>query len=95
MKIYNYFISIIKQNRSQEFRLKNIDERRNYFLEKIYRNELINTPLIYIAHFRIFVSAITGCILISAFSSLIGVSIGITSSVIGLKMFAITAGIKK
>ena len=94
MEIYNYLINIVIQNRSQKFRLKNIDERRNYFLEEIYRNELINTPVIYIAHFRILVSAITGCILISAFSSLIGVSIGITSSVIGLKMFAITAGIK-
>ena len=27
---------------SQEFRLKNIDERRNYFLEEIQRNELIS-----------------------------------------------------
>ena len=88
-------MNIVIQNRSQEFRLKNIDERRNYFLEEIYRNELINTPLINIAHFRIFVSAITGCILISTFSSVIGVSIGITSSVIGFTMFAITARIKE
>ena len=37
----------------------------------------------------------TGCISTSAFTSLIGISIGITSSAIGLKIFAITAGIKK
>ena len=37
----------------------------------------------------------TGCISISAFASLIGISIGITSSAIGLKLLAITAGIKK
>ena len=37
----------------------------------------------------------TGCISTSAFTSLIGISIGITSSTIGLKIFAITAGIKK
>ena len=27
---------------SQEFRLKNIDETRNYFIEKINRNELVS-----------------------------------------------------
>ena len=27
---------------SQEFRLKNIDERRNYFLEEVPRNELMS-----------------------------------------------------
>ena len=40
-------------------------------------------------------STITGCISISAFASLIGIPIGITSSAIGLKICAITAGIKK
>ena len=29
-----------EENISQEFRLKNIDETRNYFLEKIKQNEL-------------------------------------------------------
>ena len=37
----------------------------------------------------------TGCISISAFASLLGIPIGITSSAIGLKICAITAGIKK
>ena len=36
----------------------------------------------------------TGCISISSFASLIGVSIGITSSAIGLKICARTTGIK-
>ena len=40
-------------------------------------------------------STITGCLSISAFSSLVGISVGITSSGIGLKNCAITAGIKK
>ena len=31
----------------------------------------------------------------SAFASLVGIPIGITSSVIGLKIYAITAGIKQ
>ena len=37
----------------------------------------------------------TGCVSISAFASLVGNPLGITSSAIGLKIYAITAGIKK
>ena len=44
---------------------------------------------------QILASKITGCISISAFASLIGIPIGITSSAIELKILAITAGIKK
>ena len=40
-------------------------------------------------------STITGCVSISAFSSLAGIPVGITSSAIGLKICAITAGIKR
>ena len=33
--IYNYFKThMAKENLSQEFRLKNIDEKRNYFIEE-------------------------------------------------------------
>ena len=49
----------------------------------------------YIEHFLILTSAITGCISISVFTSLVGIPAGITSSAIGLKICAITAGIKK
>ena len=38
---------------------------------------------------------ITGCISGFAFASLVGVSIGITSSAVRLKIFALAAGIKK
>ena len=31
-----------KENISQEFRLKNIDEARTYFIEKLKQNELIS-----------------------------------------------------
>ena len=48
-----------------------------------------------IEHFLILVSTITGSISFSAFSSLIGIPIGITSSAIGLKICATTTGIKK
>ena len=93
---------MVEENINQEFRLKNIDETRNYFLEEIEQNELMSrkhkkvcTTLNYIEHFLILASTITGCISISAFASLIGIPIGITSSAIGLKICAITAGIKK
>ena len=48
----------------------------------------------YIEHFLILASKITGCILISAFASLIDTPIGITSSAIALKIYAIATGIK-
>ena len=71
MKIYNYFKNIVIQNTSQEFRLKSEDETINYFLEEIQWNELMSKTQIYIEHFRIeHASSNTGCILISAFSSL-------------------------
>ena len=89
-----------EENISQEFRLKNIDETRNYLIEEINQNELMSkkhkkvcTTLNYIEHFLILASTITGCVSISAFASLIGIPIGITSSAIGLKICAKTAGI--
>ena len=59
------------------------------------KNKKVCTTLNYIEHFLIFASAITGCISISAFASLVGIPIGITSSAIGLKICTITARIKK
>ena len=59
------------------------------------KHKKVCTTLNYIGHFLILASTITGCISISAFTSLLGIPIRITSSAIGLKLFAITAGIKK
>ena len=91
-----------EKNISQEFRLKNIDETRRYFLEEIGPNELMSrrykkvcTGLNYIEHFVDLASTVTGCISISAFASLLGIPIGITSSAIGLKTCAIAAIIKR
>ena len=54
---------------SLEFRLKNVDETRSYFLEEMEKNELISrkykkvcTTLNDIEHFLILASTITGCI---------------------------------
>ena len=49
----------------------------------------------HIEQLLIAIFTITGCVSISAFASLVGIPIGITSSAIGLKICAITAGIKK
>ena len=53
------------------------------------------TTLNYIEHFLILASTITGCTPISAFASLVGIPIVITSSAIGLNICAITAVIRK
>ena len=53
------------------------------------------TTLNYIENFLMLASTITGCISISSFASLLGIPRGITSSAIGLKICAVTAGIKK
>ena len=91
-----------EENISQEFRLKSIDEARNYLIEEINRNELMSKKckkvcrvLNYIDHLLIVISIITGCVSISGFASLVGIPIRITSSAIGLKICAIAAGSRK
>ena len=84
-----------EENISQDFRYKNIDETRKYFLEEIQQNEFMirkhkkvcATPN-YFELFLILASAITRCISISAVASLFGIPTGITSSAIALKMCA-------
>ena len=49
----------------------------------------------YFDNFLVPISAGSGCVSISAFASLVGVPVGITSSVLGLNICAITEGIKK
>ena len=92
---------MFEEIRSEEFRLINIDETRNFMIEKINQNELMSkkhkkvcTTLNYIQ--QLYSSNYNYQIIsISAFASLAGIPIGITRSGIGLKICAITAGIKK
>ena len=91
-----------KENVSQEFILKNIDETRNYFYEKTEQSDLVSRKhkqvcitLIYIEHLLIFASVISISILISVFAFSLGIPIGITSSAIGLKICVKVAGIRK
>ena len=82
--------------------MENINETRNYFLEDIAENELTSrkhrkiraTPN-YIECIPFLASTVNGPILISAFASMFGIPIGITSSVTGLKICAMAAGIEK
>ena len=64
-----------EENISQEFRLKN-GERRNYLIEEINQNELMckkhKKVLNYIEYLLILIFAISRCVSISAFSSLVG-----------------------
>ena len=93
---------MVEDSICQEFTLNNIDEKRNSLIEGINRNKLMTkkhkkvcTVLNYYEHFLILGSTITRCVAISAFASLIGISIGITSSIIGLNICAIIVEIKK
>ena len=63
-----------EEKKSQEFRLKNIGETRNYFLEEIKQNKLMNRnhkkvrkTLNYIEHFLFLASSVTRCISIRFF----------------------------
>ena len=62
---------------------------------KSKKHKKICTTLNYIQHFLILASIITGCISISAFSSLVGIPIEIMSFAILLKICARNARIKK
>ena len=91
-----------KEKVNKEFRLKNIDETGNYLIEKINGNELMSKKhekvyivLNYIEHLLVLISTISGCVFISNFASLVGFSIGIPSSAIGLKICVRPVGIKK
>ena len=59
------------------------------------KHKKVYKVLNYTEHLPIFISTVNGFVSISAFASLVGIPIGITSSAIGLKINVITAGIKK
>ena len=87
---------------SLEFRLRKIDETRNYLLNTIKQNDLMSKKykktckyLNYVEHLLILFSAVTGCVSISAFASLVAIPVGITSSTLRIKICAIIAAIKK
>ena len=83
--------------------LKNIEEtKKNYFIEEIIQNKLMSKKhqktcavLNYIKHSFILCLPVIGYVSISAFVSLVAIPIGITSSEVVRKIYAITVRIKK
>ena len=64
----------VEENISQEVRLKNIDETRNYLIEEISQNKLMSEKhkkvfkvSNYTEHLLILISAVSGCVFISDF----------------------------
>ena len=79
-----------EKNAGQELSLKNIEEIKNYLTKEIDQKELMSIKqkencaiLNYIKDFLVKFSAMTRCVSIADFGSLLGVPIGITSSEIG------------
>ena len=59
------------------------------------KHKKVCANLNYLERFLILGPSITGCISISAFASLVGIPVGITSSSIGLKICAKTEAISR
>ena len=76
-----------KENVSLDFRLKKINEARNYLFKEIKRNDLmsekhkkVRKDLNYLNHFLVFASAVSSCASISVFTSVIGAPLGFAGS---------------
>ena len=79
-----------------------IYETRNGLLEEIKHNGSMSEKykrvcgdLNLFEHFPFLFSSLSWCVSISAFAFLVGVPVGVAISAAGLKVLAITAGIKK
>ena len=95
-------ISILKANIVEEaileFRLRKIDKAKNYLLNEIKHNDLISKKykktrkcLNYVENLLILAAVVTGCVLISAFDSLVDIPVRIISSAVGVNICAITS----
>ena len=78
----------------QEFRLKEIDETINYFIEEIMENDLISRKhkkvckiLNFTKHLLILASTVTGSVSISNISSLVCTPVSVASSAAIIKNF--------
>ena len=87
---------------SLNFRLKKIDETINHLLEEVKHNDLMGEKykntykyLNYVEYFLFLASTNISYDSVSEFASLVCVPVCITSSAVGLKICAITVGIKR
>ena len=85
-----------------KFRLRKIDEIRNYLLDEIKHNDLMSEKykktckyLNYVGNLFIIFSTVAGRVSVSTFTSLVCVPVAITISAVGINICAITAVIKK
>ena len=85
-----------------EFKLKEMDKTRNYFMEEIKQNELISKKhkklckiLKYTEHLLILAATVSEYVSVSALASLIGIPIGIASFATTINITIIIAQIKK
>ena len=99
---FDQFINMTEKDVNQEFRSRKIKKKNNYFIKVIDQIELLSnknkkvcTTLNYIEHFLTLAFAVTVCISISAFASLVYISMRTMSYTIGVSICAITARIKK
>ena len=99
--IITKYIIMSEESISQELNLKNKEINRNESMSKKrkkvcrvlnYIEHLFCRVLNYIEHLFIFISSVTGCVFISAFASLVDISVGIANSAVGLNICVITAG---
>ena len=86
----------------QEFRMKKMKEIHDYFIKEIDQNKLLSnkikkiyTTLNYIEHLFNFIFAVTVYLSISAFASLIDISMGIMGFTIALNICARITKTKK
>ena len=91
----NFLLTNIKKEKKEtktkiNAKKKKKTEIKNYFIKETDQNELMSNnhkktcpSLKYIEGFLILASVVTGCISISEFVPLGGISIGITSSAVG------------
>ena len=87
---------------SLEFRLKRVDETKNYLLEKIKHNDLVSEKykksckyLNYVEGLIILASKVNSWVSVSSFDPLVCVPVGIASSVVRTKNCAIAAEVNR
>ena len=90
------------EKKMQALILKKKIEKINYFLEKIKHNDFLSKKyektcktLNYIEHLHILPSTFTGFVPSSVFTYVDGIPLGIIISEVGLKVWVLTAVIKK
>ena len=77
---------------------KKIDDVKIFALNEINHNDLMSKKSHYlnnVEHLFFSVLTVTSCVSVPTFASLVCVSVGITSSAVGINICAIIAGIKK